>query len=160
MVPSHQRGLKTVAIFEAFKGLLVLAGGFGLLDLMHRNLEKVGQQFLTQIGVNPRGEYPQVFLHFLSEINDTNIRMLAFLAFAYSVLRFTEAYGLWRAENWAKWLGIISGGIYLPLEFYEMAKHFTAIKLVITIVNIAIVVYLVQVKISDSRSKMASGAKP
>ena len=156
MAQSHKRGLKTVAVFEAAKGLLVLAGGLGLLDLIHHNLEKVGQQLLTQIGVNPRGEYPQIFLHFLSEINDTNIRMLAFLAFAYSVLRFTEAYGLWRSENWAKWLGIVSGGVYLPLELYEMAKHFTFIKLAITVVNIVIVVYLVKVKISDSRSKMSS----
>lgn len=154
MAQSYKRGLKTVAVFEAAKGLLVLAGGLGLLDLIHHNLEKVGQQLLTQIGVNPRGEYPQIFLHFLSEINDTNIRMLAFLAFAYSVLRFTEAYGLWRSENWAKWLGIVSGGVYLPLELYEMAKHFTFIKLAITVVNIVIVVYLVKVKISDSRSRV------
>lgn len=154
MAQSYKRGLKTVAVFEAAKGLLVLAGGLGLLDLIHHNLEKVGQQLLTQIGVNPRGEYPKIFLHFLSEINDTNIRMLAFLAFAYSVLRFTEAYGLWRSENWAKWLGIVSGGVYLPLELYEMAKHFTFIKLAITVVNIVIVVYLVKVKISDSRSRV------
>ncbi|MFS4460337.1 DUF2127 domain-containing protein [Bdellovibrio sp. HCB2-146] len=144
-----------MALFEAFKGLLVLAGGLGLLDLMHRNLEKVGRQLLSQIGVNPRDEYPKIFLRFLSEINDGNIRMLAFFAFAYSLLRFTEAYGLWRGENWAKWLGIISGAIYLPLEFYEMAKHFTAVKLAITVVNILVVIYLVRVKISDSQSKLS-----
>lgn len=140
-----------MALFEAFKGVFVLGAGLGLLELMHHNLEKAGEQLLSQIGINPHSEYPRTLLHLLSEINDSNIRLVAFFAFFYALIRFSEAYGLWRGADWAKWLGIISGGIYLPFEFYELARQFTVFKLAITLINIAVVVYLVRVKLTDTK---------
>jgi uncharacterized membrane protein (DUF2068 family) len=45
--------------------------------------------------------------------------------------------------------------LFIPLEIYELARHFTILKLVVTVINVLIVWYLVaRVR---SRSKRFSG---
>jgi len=78
----------------------------------------------------------------VQKASDMNLWLLAFGALAYSLVRFIEAYGLWRQRVWAEWFAIASGGIYLPFEFYEIIRHVTIIKIAITTTNILIVVYL------------------
>jgi uncharacterized membrane protein (DUF2068 family) len=58
------------------------------------------------------------------------------------VVRFAEAYGLWFHQQWAEWFGFLTGGMYIPLELYEMLHGVTWIKLTILIVNLVIVVLL------------------
>ena len=57
-------------------------------------------------------------------------------------MRFGEAYGLWRERLWAEWLAIVSGGIYLPIEVWELLKGITWPRVVLFAVNLAIVAYL------------------
>ena len=42
-VPSHQRGLRTVALLEALKGGIVLVAGFGLLSFLGRDAELLAE---------------------------------------------------------------------------------------------------------------------
>lgn len=57
-------------------------------------------------------------------------------------VRFVEAYGLWRERRWAEWLAIVSGGIYLPIEIWELSQGITWPRLLLFSVNFAIVAYL------------------
>jgi uncharacterized membrane protein (DUF2068 family) len=50
-----------------------------------------------------------------------------------------EAHGLWRGRTWAQWFAIVAGGIYLPVEIYEIARHATVIKAVVLLINLGIV---------------------
>jgi uncharacterized membrane protein (DUF2068 family) len=55
----------------------------------------------------------------------------------------TEGVGLLLRKRWAEYFTIITTAGLIPLELYELAKHVTAAKIAILIINIAIVVYLV-----------------
>jgi uncharacterized membrane protein (DUF2068 family) len=57
-------------------------------------------------------------------------------------MRFIEAFGLWHQKPWAEWFAISSGGIYLVLEVYALAKGVTASKMFLLVVNLIIVAYL------------------
>jgi len=61
-----------------------------------------------------------------SRFDGVQLWAVAVGALFYSGLRFLEAVGLWKDRNWAKWLGAISGGIYIPVEIYEAARMATA----------------------------------
>ena len=50
------------------------------------------------------------------------------LAFAYSVLRFAEAYGLWKERTWAEWLAFVSGTLFLPLEIHGLMRGITVLR--------------------------------
>ena len=107
-------------MFEAAKGALVLAAGFGLLSLLHRDLQALAERLVQHSHLNPAHHYPQIFIQAASRMNDARLVALAGLAFLYSTLRFVEAYGLWRMRPWAEWLAIVAGSAYLPVEVYEI----------------------------------------
>src|SRR5215471_21835247 len=109
-------GLKAAALFEALKGVLVILAGVGLLAFVHRDAQAFAERLVVHLHLNPARHYPRVFIEAAGRLTDSNLWLLAAGAFAYSTLRFAEAYGLWRARSWAEWIGIVSGGIYLPLE--------------------------------------------
>lgn len=140
------RGLRTIAAFEAAKGVLVLAVGLGLLSFVHRYAQNVGEEIVRRFHLNPAHHYPRIFLDAVAHVDNAHLRLLAVAALLYSTLRFVEAYGLWRRRAWAEWLAIISGGIYLPLELYELIGHATTVKAAVFVVNAGIVAYLVYVR--------------
>jgi uncharacterized membrane protein (DUF2068 family) len=142
----HPLGLHIIAAFEALKGIVVLAAGLGLLHYLHEDLVPPFEHLLMFSGLGHNQEYHDFLIHLVSGITDGNIIMLSVAAVAYSALRFVEAYGLWLQRKWAKWLAIVAGGIYLPYEVYKLSEHFTAIKLVIVLINVLVVLYLIDVR--------------
>lgn len=136
------RALRAVASVEFFKGLVVLLAGFGVLSLVHRDAWDVAESFLEWLHISPDTHYAQVFLNLADQVTDTKLWFVAIGAAAYSLLRFVEAYGLWKARAWAEWLALISGAIYLPFEIYELARRPDWIRLVIFVVNLAVVLYM------------------
>ncbi|HYA38120.1 MAG TPA: DUF2127 domain-containing protein [Candidatus Methylomirabilis sp.] len=140
------RGLRTVAAFEATKGLLVLVVGLGLLSFVHYTAQHVGEEIVRRFHLNLAHHYPRIFIDTVTHEEDSHLRLLAFAALLYSTLRFIEAYGLWRMRAWAEWLAIVSGGVYLPVEIYELVEHATAVKAAVFTVNAGIVGYLIYVR--------------
>jgi len=141
-------GVRAVAFFEALKGVLVLVAGFGLLALVHRDLEDLAERLVRHSHLNPASHYTRVFIEAAARTSDARLRTLAALAFAYSCVRFGEAYGLWKMRAWAEWFAIISGCIYLPVELYELVERPTLIKAGVLVVNAFIVAYLLYVRFS------------
>jgi uncharacterized membrane protein (DUF2068 family) len=137
--PNSSRSLRAIALFEASKGLLTFLAGFGVLTLVHRDVECLAAAWVRELGLNPEGTYPALFLEFAEGLTDSRLWLLFFMAIAYTAVRFTEAYGLWRERRWAEWFGALSGGIYLPFEIYELSEKANAIKLGILLINLMIV---------------------
>ena len=67
----------------------------------------------------------------------------------YALVRFVEAWGLWRRQAWAEWFGILSGSIYLPLEIFELSRGITSVRLTVLLINLAIVAWLSRVRWQD-----------
>jgi uncharacterized membrane protein (DUF2068 family) len=141
-------GVRAIAFFEALKGGLVLVAGFGLLALVHRDLEDLAERLVTHSHLNPASHYPRVFIEAAAHTSDARLRTLAALAFVYSTVRFVEAYGLWKMRAWAEWFAIISGCVYLPVEAYELIEKPTLIRAGILILNALVVAYLLYVRFS------------
>lgn len=135
-------GVQIVAVFEAAKGLLVLLAGFGLLALIHENLHEAAAQLVRHLHINPARHYPRIFIDAIDHVTDARLWVLAFSALLYSVVRFIESFGLWRHRQWAEWFGVLTGGIYIPLELFELMRGVTWPKAAILIVNSVIVGYL------------------
>lgn len=141
-------GVRAIAFFEAVKGGLVLIAGFGLLTLVHRDLEDLAERLVRHSHLNPASHYPRVFIEAAAHTSDSRLRTLAALAFVYSTVRFVEAYGLWKMRAWAEWFAIISGCVYLPIEVYELVEKPTLIRAGILILNALVVAYLLYVRLS------------
>jgi uncharacterized membrane protein (DUF2068 family) len=134
--------IRTIAILEGAKGLLVLVAGFELLSLIHQNLHDAAAELVRNLELNPAGHYPRIFLDLADRVSDGQLWLLAGGALLYALLRLAEGYGLWQQRLWAKWFGVISSGIYLPVELYEAVIAFNWAKGVILGVNLCVVWFL------------------
>jgi|SRR5262249_11777398 len=148
---SSPAGLKAAAIFEALKGVLVIFAGVGLLAFVHHDAQAYAERLVLHLHLNPARHYPRIFIEAAGRLTDTRLWLLASGAFGYSALRLAEAYGLWRARSWAVWIGIVSGGVYLPVEVIELVRRPTVLKAVLLVVNALLVAYLSVIRYRHSR---------
>jgi uncharacterized membrane protein (DUF2068 family) len=135
-------GLRAVALFEAAKGVLVLVAGFGLARLVHRDVQQAAEELVDRLHLNPAKHYPRIFIDLAANLSDAQLWALAALAAVYAALRLTEAYGLWFGRRWGEWIAAVSGGVYVPVEIYELARGASWIKLGALLLNAAVVGYM------------------
>ena len=147
--------LRTVAVFEAAKGLLVLLLGLGLLRLVHKNLDEFAEQLIRFLHASPGGRLSNLFVTAAGHTTDKSLWALAAAAAVYALVRFAEAYGLWYAREWAQWFALLSGSMYLPWEMYSLMRHPHPIKWVILTANIAIVLYMLVLRVQAGAHKSA-----
>jgi uncharacterized membrane protein (DUF2068 family) len=140
MRPDALKGtLRAVALLEAAKGLLVLATGFGLLSLMHRDVQGLAEQLVRHAHLNPAAHYPRIFLELAADATQARLMLLAAGAAAYALLRLVEAYGLWRARAWAEWFAALSGSIYVPFELAGIARHPSGLGVTLLLLNVLVI---------------------
>jgi uncharacterized membrane protein (DUF2068 family) len=145
---SHKGGLRTVAVFEAFKGVLALASAYVLIVMIRRDVDfgDAAEHILFSLHINPGHHWTQQFVHAADQISGINFAMIAVIAITYATLRFAEGYGLWRQRAWAEWLAIISGSIYLPFEIYKVIRRPNQFHWAILGTNILVVLYICWVR--------------
>jgi uncharacterized membrane protein (DUF2068 family) len=145
--PAHavRAAVRAVALFEAAKGLLVLLVGFDLLRPFHRGLEFDAEEIVRHMHLNPASRFPHIFVEAASRFDGMSLTPLALGAAAYALIRFVEAYGLWRQRAWAEWFAAASGAIYIPFEIRHLLfHHHRVLTAIILAADIAIVVIMVR----------------
>jgi uncharacterized membrane protein (DUF2068 family) len=158
MHPSKKTvALRSVAVFEAAKGILVLLLGLGLLRLIHKNLDEFAEQLIRFLHASPGGRLSNLFVTAAGHTTDKGLWALAGAALIYAIVRFAEAYGLWNDREWAEWFALLSGALYLPWEMYSLMRHPHPIKWVILLANAAIVLYMLVLRVQASGHKVAGG---
>ena len=146
----HRRraALRAVASLELLKGVVVLLLGFGAVSMVHKDAWDMAEALLRFLRVDPdHHHYAQVFLDLADNVTDRKLWALAGGAAAYSIVRFVEAYGLWRERTWAEWFALISGALYVPFETYELIRRQTVIHVAVLLINLAIVFYMIYLEI-------------
>jgi len=146
---THARGLHIVALFEGAKGLLVLVAGCGLLSLIHKDIHEAAMRLVKHFHLNPASHYPQIFLDLTERINDTNLWSMALAAAMYFVVRMIEAAGLWLRKSWAEWFAVLTGGMYIPIEIFEVVRSVTWPRVTVLVINLGVVSYLLYVLIKN-----------
>lgn len=153
-------GLRGIALFEAAKGGLALVLGFVLLSVRHRDMETIAGHILGFLHVNPDRRFYHEVLQAAGRVTTHGIWLFVFGVVAYAAIRFVEAIGLWLERVWAEWFAIISGSMYLPWEIYELARRQTWIRWTIVSVNLAIVIYLVWLRIEMHKARQRNNGRP
>ncbi len=152
------KAIRLVALFEAFKGLLVLLAATGLLSLVHSDLHALAAKLIEHTHLNPASKFPRIFLDAASHLQNSQLLLLAGGAAAYSAVRFVEAYGLYRERAWAEALAAGSGAIYVPLEVLELLRSATVHGFILLVLNLAVVAVMLRALLSRRRAKRSDAA--
>jgi uncharacterized membrane protein (DUF2068 family) len=137
-------GLLAIAAFKLFHAILLLLAGLAAIRLMHRDVEQVARTILHHIRADPDGKHVRTLLAKVTGVSPRKLELLGVGAFIYSALYFIEGIGLLLAKRWAEWMAVITTGGFVPLEIYEVIHHPHAVRIIVLIINVAIVVYLIK----------------
>ena len=135
--------LVLIAIFKLTKAAALLVLGIGLLHLVHRDVAAVVTHWIELFRLDPDNEHIHRILSRIFRVTPRQLKELSAGTFIYASILLTEGIGLLMRKHWAEYLTLISTGLFVPLEVYELVRHFTVTKLIVTIVNVLIVWYLV-----------------
>lgn len=140
-------GLRGVALFEAGKGLLAVLAAVWIISLRRKDMKDVAESLLVTLHkflhINPDRRLFQMIQRSVGGLTHNGLRLIAAGILLYAVIRFVEATGLWLEKEWAEWFALISGGLYMPFEVYELIRRPTAFKWGVLGINALIVLYLV-----------------
>jgi len=143
MKSSDTRLLRLIAIFKFVKAALLISIGIGALKLLHKDLATVLDHWISMLGLDPGNQYVDRVLDKAANFTPHKIKLLGVGSFIYAGLFLTEGTGLWLAKRWGEWVTVIITSSLLPIEIYELFHRFSAMKVVVLLINIAVVVYLV-----------------
>jgi uncharacterized membrane protein (DUF2068 family) len=153
MSPSRQTeirtnfGLVAIGILKLLKSVLLLGLGAGLIYGRDRDLGQVASQWINTLWIGR--PFFDSLVSKLSSLHQRTIEDVAAGAFVYSALLLVEGIGLCRRKRWAELLTVAITASLLPFEFYELFHHLTATGVIITILNIAILWYLLLQLVHD-----------
>ena len=139
---AERRTLRSIAIFEAIKGIVAIAASVGLLEFLHHDVRHIAMQFLAHLGISPGARYPSMFLQYADLLHDADLQLILALAVCYAAIRMIEAYGLWSDFEWAEWMGALSGAIYVPFEIRHIVHRSTVTGLAVFLLNVSVVGFL------------------
>jgi uncharacterized membrane protein (DUF2068 family) len=137
-------GLYTIIALKLGKSALLLGVAFGIYSLIDSDLRSELERFLRWVRVDPEHAFFVALGERLEQITPANIRFVASGTFLYAALLVVEGVGLTRRASWAAWLAIGETAFFIPLELFELVRHFSRGILVILLVNVAIVWYLLR----------------
>jgi uncharacterized membrane protein (DUF2068 family) len=139
---SHKAGLRSLAILEASKGLLAIAGAIVIFSFAHKDLGDVADHLLSVLHVNPGSRFAEAVFRAADKATAQQIILVGFGVLVYAAVRITEAVGLWHERDWAEWFALLSACLYVPWEIYEILRHFRWLKAAILFINVIVIVYL------------------
>lgn len=136
------RGLLVIAAFKLLKGLALLAVGIGAHTLIDKDLVAILEHWVNVFRVDPNNHYLHALLERSTDLSPQRLRELSFGTFFYAALLLTEGVGLALGKRWAEYFTIIATSSFIPLELYEIFHRPNVVKVVVLLINIAVVWFL------------------
>ena len=145
MVARKNRGyiLVLIGIFKLIKAAMLVAVGIGAIRLLHKDLGDVVAHWVEVLRVDPDNRYVHGLILKIFRVTPKQLKELSIGTFFYAALFATEGVGLLMRKRWAEYFTIVTTGLLIPVEVYEMTRRLTATRVIVGIVNVAIVWYLV-----------------
>ena len=157
---SGRAGLMAIGIFKLIKGLLLVVVGIGVLKLVHHDVVEVLSRWVGVVHVDPDNRYFHKVVTKLWSLGDRNLREVGAGTFFYAGIFLTEGLGLVLRKTWAEYFTIIVTGSFIPVEGYLMTQHLSLARVAATLVNIAIVWYLLAHRMRERKRKAALCSPP
>ena len=138
--------LQLIVIEKAFLGVLGLVFSAGVLSLINQDLEAFATELARYLNLEANNRFLILLMENIPRVRSSTLIGASMVGVAYSGLNFIEAYGLHKRYRWAEYLTVISTGIFIPFELYEVIRNPTLIPFSILVINVSIVYFLAKHK--------------
>lgn len=137
------QAMRLIIAYKAIKGAAMLLAGLALSIAVWRgqgeHLHSLAMSLREYVTARLAVETVELFL----KIATPGHLAITSLAIALDgTVSIVEAWLLHRGKRWAIWLVVTANSALIPWELYELVAHFRWLRVVLLIVNIAVVLYL------------------
>lgn len=146
IVPRHEQSsfiLTIVAITKLIEAAMLLAVGFGVHHLMQGNMQAIVLHWTHAVRVDPDNRFAHTLVSKMTGLSPGRLEEIGVGTLLYGTLFAVEGTGLLLKKRWAEYVTIISTAGFLPVEIYEVIQHARLARIVVLVLNAAIVVYLI-----------------
>jgi uncharacterized membrane protein (DUF2068 family) len=151
--PNHNRWLIAIGVLKLLKAALFISMGFGIIRLLHKDIADLLLRAALALRFDPENRFVNMLLEKSALLNPHLLKEISAGIFLYAVLDTIEGIGLVLEKAWAEYFTLILTGSFLPWEFYEIVRHVTVLKILVTLLNLAVFAYLAYVLAQKARSR-------
>ncbi|OLB95035.1 MAG: hypothetical protein AUH30_16460 [Candidatus Rokubacteria bacterium 13_1_40CM_68_15] len=134
--------LRLIAAFKIVKGLVLLAAGSGTLRLLRRDGAADLSAWADLLHIDPDDRHLGRLLEKVSALDERTLTRISVGMLVYAIVLLIEGTGLMLEKRWAEYVAVIVTASFIPLEIYEIVRHVTVTRMLVLVINVAIVVYL------------------
>jgi uncharacterized membrane protein (DUF2068 family) len=146
-VPDRNRNpdphfMRVIAVGRFIYGLILLALGLTIFNLMGKNLAPDLLKLVQRLHIDSHLYYIHWLMQKISSVDHALLVLITIMNFFYALLAFVEALGLLFEKRWAYWLVIVDTASFIPVETWQLCKHFGWVNLILLLYYFTTVVYL------------------
>jgi uncharacterized membrane protein (DUF2068 family) len=135
--------ITVIGIGKLMKAITLVAIGVLALAMADGREGDALHHWAARAGVSPGNHVLHMLIAKASGLDHKTLHAIGLGTFIYAALFLVEGIGLLMKKRWAEYFTVIITGSFVPLEIVETARHFSAFRVVGTLLNVAAVVYLV-----------------
>ncbi|HXS75054.1 MAG TPA: DUF2127 domain-containing protein [Terracidiphilus sp.] len=143
--------LRLIAFFKLLKVAALIATGIAALKLIHADVGTVLEHVVLRFGFDPGSTLLNHAIQRVCEIPQDRIWELGAISFVYAGLFLIEGIGLWMAKRWGEWVTVSITGSLIPFEVYETIHRPDLLRILVLLINVAVVGYLIHRIIHEPR---------
>lgn len=149
-------GLKLIVAYKAVKAPLMLALAVALTADASGAL-RLAEHFVHELSEG--GLLLARLAHWLEwHLSPRAIRHGAWVAWLDGVTTSVEAVLLWRGHALGEWVVVGALAVLVPFELHAVAKHPSALRVAVLLLNLAIVAYLTRLRLGVRKAASDEGS--
>ncbi|MHB8522554.1 MAG: DUF2127 domain-containing protein [Limisphaerales bacterium] len=133
-----------IIAFKLGKGLLLAGFASMAYTLSDNDLPQEFRSLLHLLRLDPERQFFSELAAQIGRLTEANVLWVAAGTLFYSLFSLVEGVGLMSRVSWAGWMAIGESAFFIPIEAYELLRHFSATVFAILVVNVIIVWYLIR----------------
>ncbi len=141
---ANATGVRLILLYKLAKAVLQATAAVILLYWGHHGLTAALTRFADELRHQAVHAWSNILIHVLFKFTHARhgVVFTACALFGDAALSSVEAYALWRGYTWGEWLVVATTSGLIPFELYALTHHLRIGRVVLLLLNVAIVAYL------------------
>lgn len=142
-ISAFDQWLVVIGALKLGEALLFVLLGVGAIHVIHKDVGDELTRLFIALRFDPEGRFASFLIDKAGLISAHRLKEIGVAAFAHAALDVLEGVGLMLRKIWAEFVTILVSAFFLPFEFVALAHHITWIRIAVTSINVAVVLYLI-----------------
>jgi len=143
MPTTTHKALRAIAVFKLLKAVCLIVVAVAAFNLVRSESLNAFADWVVHLPIQHGHRLLIRLLDAMLQMDPRKFAVIGAAACVYASLFLVEGWGLWNGKRWAEYLTVIATTSLVPFELWEIAHHFTWLKVAALVLNVAIVGYLI-----------------